>query len=327
MRAITWEAGELRVHGLVSSPEVARSRRDRQFFCLNRRPIRSGLLAVMLERPYAGRLPAGRYPLAAIQIAMDPALVDVNVHPRKAEVRFAQERTVYAAVGQAVSAALAPFKGQGVLGVLGWPFPETPTAPAMAAEAGQVYELAPRAEALGQVRNTYIVARTYDGLVVVDQHAAHESVLTEQLLARKELLSLSPPVRLDLTRREAELAAGHLSYLADLGIGLDAFGERSVLVRSLPVSLSGQDAPSLVSGLLEALAAHRGQDPDTLREKLAATAACRVAVKAGDPLTSDQQQALLDDLLYAWSPSTCPHGRPVLFKLSVEEMERRFLRR
>jgi DNA mismatch repair protein MutL len=327
MIPIAWEAGDLRVRGLISSPAVGWSRRERQYFFLNRRPIRSGLLAVMLERPYAGRLPPGRYPSAVVHVELDPALVDVNVHPRKAEVRFAQERAVYQAVSQAVGAALVPFPILETLGAPGWPFPEMPTAPAMLAEGDGEYEAGHRAEALGQVRNSYVVARTFDGLVIIDQHAAHEAVLTERLLAGAESAQVSPPVRLDLTPRDAELLTAHLALLADLGLEIEHFGSHSFLVRALPGPLAGQEVPALLDDLLAELAAGRDLAPDVLGEKLAMKAACRAAVKAGDWLSPVQQQALLDDLLTTWSPSTCPHGRPALFRLTVEEIERRFLRR
>ncbi|MFN2225391.1 MAG: DNA mismatch repair endonuclease MutL, partial [Anaerolineae bacterium] len=329
MLPLAWEAGDLRLRGLIGSPAVGRSRRDGQFFFLNRRPIRSGLLAVMLERPYAGRLPPGRYPLAAIQIEIDPALVDVNVHPRKAEVRFAQERAIYGALSQAVSSALAPFPVEETLGTPGWPFPETPSAPPQVAEGGVDYAAAleGRAEALGQVRNAYVVARTFGGLIIVDQHAGHEAILVEQLLAGAEPRPLPRPARVDLTPREAELLAAHLPTLADLGIELELFGRHSFLVRALPRVLAGQEVSELLADLLAELAGGRNLDPDEQRERLANKAACRAAVKAGDLLAAEEQQALVDQLLAAWSPSTCPHGRPVLFALSVEEMERRFLRR
>jgi DNA mismatch repair protein MutL len=327
MLPIAWEAGEMRLHGYASSPAVGRSRRDGQYFYLNRRPIRSGLLAVMLERPYAGRLPPGRSPLAVVYLDLDPALVDINVHPRKAEVRFAQERAVYQALSQAVNAALSPFPVQETWGVPGWPFPETPTAPVALAEGIVGYEVAQKAEAMGQVRNTYIVAHTFDELIIVDQHAAHEAVLTERLLAGEEPVRLSPPARLDLAPREAELLAGHLGALADLGLEVELFGANSFLLRAVPSSLAGQDAPDLLDDLLAELAAGRSLNPDALRDKLASKAACHAAVKAGDRLNAEQQQALLDELLAVCSPATCPHGRPALFRLTVEEFERRFLRR
>ena len=161
--------------------------------------------------------------------------------------------------------------------------------------------------------------------IVVDQHAAHEAVLTERLLAGEEPARLSPPARLDLTPREAELLAGHLGTLADLGLEVEPFGANSLVLRALPASLADQDAPALLDKLLAELAAGRDLDPDALREKLASKAACCAAVKAGDWLSVDQQQALLDELLAAWSPATCPHGRPALFRLTIEEIERRFL--
>ncbi len=327
MLPIAWEAAELRVHGLVSSPAVGRSGRDGQYFFLNRRPIRSGLLAVMLERPYAGRLPPGRYPLGILHIELDPALVDVNVHPRKAEVRFAQERAVYQAVSQAVSAALLPFPMMEGGSTAAWPFPETPAAPALIAEAGVAYEPGRRVEALGQVHDSYIVARTANGLLVVDQHAAHEAVLAGQLLAGSPPLPLTPPVRVELTSREADLLAAHLPVLADLGLEVEPFGGHSFLVRTLPEPLGGQEVSSLLAELLAELAAGRDLDPDALRENLAGKAACRAAVKAGDLLTVARQQELLDHLLALWSPGVCPHGRPTFFALGVEEIERRFLRR
>jgi DNA mismatch repair protein MutL len=218
------------------------------------------------------------------------------------------------------------------LGTPGWPFPETPFAPVAVTEGGAPYEVSAQAEALGQVRNTYVVARTHDSLVIVDQHAAHEAVLTERILAGGKPVSLVVPVRLDLTSREAELLAAHLGLFTDLGLEVEPFGGNSFLARALPGALTEQDGspkdvPSLFAELLEELAANRGLDPDALRERLAAKVACWTAVKAGDMLRPDQQQALLDDLLAVWSPSVCPHGRPALFTLTVEEMERRFLRR
>jgi DNA mismatch repair protein MutL len=258
----------------------------------------------------------------------------VNVHPRKAEVRLAQERSVYQVLSQAVSTALSPYPVQEALflGIPGWPFPETPTAPATAAEGSVSYELGHfpegrRPQALGQVRNAYLVASTFEGLIVVDQHAAHEALLVERLLAGCNPVPLLPPAHVDLTVREAELLAAHANLLQDLSLEIEPFGGSSFLVRALPEPLAGQDVPLLLADLLEELAANRALEPEALREKLANKGACRAAVKAGDPLTAEQQQALLDDLLLAWSPSVCPHGRPVLFVLTVEEMERRFLRR
>jgi DNA mismatch repair protein MutL len=328
MIEIVWQAGDLRVTGYVSSPAVGRSNREGQQFILNGRPIRSGLLAVMLERPYAGRLPPGRYPLAAVRVEIDPRLVDVNVHPRKAEVRFAQERAVYQALLWAVEAALSSFPRQEIFPNLDWPFADVPFAPGLAArEPGAAYVIASGLRVMGQLRHTYIVAQGSEGLVVVDQHAAHEQVLFESLLHGDQPASLEPPVQLELTPREAERLAGHLNLLADLGLEIESFGKRSFLLRSLPPVLIHVPPLELMNALLDEMEKGWHLTEERLRERMVARAACTAAVKAGDHLSLETMQDLVDDLLSVWSPATCPHGRPAFVTLSVEELERRFLRR
>ncbi len=324
MIEIRWAAGDLRVSGFISRPTLGRSRRQGQFFFLNGRPIRSGLLAVMLERPYAGRLPIGRYPLAVVHIAVDPRLVDVNVHPRKAEVRLAQERAVYQALTRAVEEALLPFPQQAEFPSWEWPFEGTDSE---LKEATAAYVIAGGVQALGQVLNTYLIARSLEGLVVADQHAAHEQVLYERLSAGAGACPLSPPVRLSLTAREAEALQPALLILADLGFEIEPFGGDNFLIRATPRPMADQPPAELVTVLIEELHRLRDRDTDAVREGLAMRAACTAAVKAGDHLNLDEQQALLDDLMQTWSPATCPHGRPAFITLTREELERRFLRR
>ncbi len=322
-----WEAADLHIWGYVSSPNIGRRDRQGQFFFVNGRPIRSGLLAVMLERPYAGRLPPERRPLAVLHIRLDPHLVDVNVHPRKAEVRLSQERSVYGALTRAVETALAPYPRQeGPFPALAWPFAEVPLEPGMARESRAEY-VAGRLKPLGQLQNAYIVAYSQEGLVIVDQHAAHEQILFERLSAGEGGRPLNPPVRMELTAHEAKLLEPYLGTLADLGIEMEPFGGYTFLMRSLPASLADQEPRATLDALLEELPGCRRLSPEAVRERLATKAACTAAVKAGDVLTKEQMQTLLDELAAAWSPATCPHGRPAFLLLSIEELERRFMRR
>ena len=163
MIAIDHTEIDLHVRGFISRPTLARSSREWQFFFVNQRPIRSGLLAVMLERPYAGRLPPNRHPLAVIQIEVDPQLVDVNVHPRKAEVRFYQERAIYNAVTHAIEDALREFP---LLpnSSTDWSFADAPFADSALREARVEYGLGPW-RAIGQMHNTYLLAQSLDGVV------------------------------------------------------------------------------------------------------------------------------------------------------------------
>jgi DNA mismatch repair protein MutL len=322
MVPIEWQALDLDVQGYVSRPTIGRARRDAQHVSVNGRPIRPGLISVMLERPYAGRLPAGRHPLAAIQIRMDPRQVDVNVHPRKSELRFSQERTVYHAVSRAVGDALSGYPSDLRQGEVVWPF--SSGYDTAIAEGAVPYGAAHSGlRALAQLHYTYVLAQTADGLAIADQHAAHEQVLFERLGRSEARIALSPAARLDLTPREIDTLERIAPLLNSLGIEIEPFGGPSFLVRTLPQPLQGQNAAALVAALVKEAARLRGSESEQ-SDRLAMKAACLGAIKAGDPLTVEQAQQLLDDLEQAWSPATCPHGRPALVSISMEELARRF---
>ncbi|MGB5048794.1 MAG: DNA mismatch repair endonuclease MutL [Caldilineaceae bacterium] len=324
---VKWEAADLRVEGFISAPTIGRQNRQGQFFFVNGRPVRSGLLAVMLERPYAGRLPLERRPLGVLHIRVDPHLVDVNVHPRKDEIRLSQERSVYGAVSRAVEEALTPFPQtvQDTTGIA-WPFAENGGAFAGLREMPEGYA-AGGLEPLGQLENAYIVARSHDGLVVVDQHAAHEQVIFEGLLAGGENQTLTPTVQVALTLREAELLEPFLPALGELGLEVEPFGGNTFLVRGLPAAVGRIDPRYLLDALLGELPGCRTLSPEEVREKLAAKTACTAAMKAGDILSEAEMRGLLTAFQAAWSPATCPHGRPAFVLLTTDELERRFMRR
>jgi DNA mismatch repair protein MutL len=336
MLEINYTSIDLSVRGFISRPTLVRASREWQTFFVNGRPIRSGLLAVMLERPYLGRIPPNRHPLARIKIDLDPQLLDVNVHPRKSEVRFYQERAIYGAVTQAVEQALRDFPQTFQPTQTEWPFANVPEG--QAPPASVLHE--PLADyrranwrAVAQIHNTYILAQSAEGMVIVDQHAAQEQIYYERLTTndeRRKTAVSGPPSSvvgpIQVTAREAELLSEHLEEYRALGIEIEPFGENTFRVNGLP-ELIKLPPDELLSVLLEEHARNRGLEGDALRDKLAAKAACVSAIKAGDALEPEQQQALLDELMQAYAPATCPHGRPVFVTLRLEELERRFLRR
>ncbi len=327
MLEVDYTSVDLRVRGFVSRPSLARAGRDWQSFYVNGRPIRSGLLAVMLERPYAGYLPPNRHPLAVIWIDVDPKLVDVNVHPRKAEVRFYQERAIYDAAAQAVEQALRSLPQPAMAAAGQWPFANVPVfeggaAPAMRETPAEYAHW----RAVAQVHNTYILAQSGDGLIIVDQHAAQEQVYYELLTTAAGGPVETVGAQIQVTAREAALLNEHLDEYRALGIDVEPFGENTFRLNALPTLVPLEPA-EFVASLLQEHERHRVLEGDALRDRLAAKAACISAVKAGDPLSSERQQMLLQDLGQAYSPATCPHGRPVFIALRLEELERRFLRR
>ncbi len=326
MLPLNYTSVDLRVHGFISRPTLARANREQQAFFVNHRPVRSGLLAVMLEQPYAGRLPPNRRPLAALWIDLDPHLVDVNVHPRKAEVRFYQERAIYGAVAQAARDALREFP---LLqpDATDWSFANINSAEPIAfalREPNADYSIGPW-RAVGQIHNTFILAQSAEGLVIVDQHAAQEQIFYEQLTSRDFALAPTQTI-VQLMPNEAKLMGQHLELYHALGFKLEPFGENTFRLVSVPAFVA-LNPPELVAAMLQEHEHYGALEGDELRDKLAAKIACLCAAKAGDSLDAAQQQTLLDQLAQAYSPATCPHGRPIFVTLRLEELERRFLRR
>lgn len=328
MIPVTWEAADLKVHGLISRPSLGRSDRQAQFFFVNGRPIRSGLLAVALERPYAGRLPLGRHPVGIIFIEISPTAVDVNVHPTKAEVRFMHERSAYWAVAQAVEGALNPFPRQETVDTLRWPFADFATAPYVPLrEVGTGYNALSELRAVGQLHQSYILAQSPEGLTIIDPHAAHEAILFERLLRGEPGQEISPPYLLLLTASETEAVSDHLDVFREMGIEVEPFGPETLVVRSLPAPLMHVPVADLIAALAQEIQRHGAAQAGDLREALAMRAACLAAIKAGDILSFDQMQKLVDEVAAYWSPGVCPHGRPAFITLSMDELDRRFLRR
>ena len=331
------------VAGLVSQPRVTRGSRDSIVLAVNGRPIVSRSLLYALEECYQGRLERGRHPLAVVDVAIDPEVVDVNVHPAKREVRFREESAVFAAVQRAVRAALggsepffyrapapAPMIERGAaatittihearMAVATLAVEELVTAP-----AGAVTRL----RALGQVGPGYIVAEGADGLVLVDQHAAHERILYNRLLARLRggrgmSQQLLIPAALDVEPALMAAAVDHRDELRALGLEVEEFGPRSLRVTAVPAEMPASRATGAVQESLATLAENR---TDGAIEKAAAALACHSAVRFGDLLDTAEQRRLLDDLEATEESITCPHGRPTRLVLDWQELTRHFRR-
>lgn len=324
MVEVEWEGADLHVWGYVSRPTIARSSREYQHLFVNGRPVRPGFLSVAIERTYQGLLPPGRHPLVVLSLAIHPSLLDVNVHPQKAEIRFVQERSVYWAVAQAVGKALSGFPSSLEVPPPRWVFPEVePVEEVREGRAPSYGGL----RALGQLHHTYILAIDPQGLWIIDQHAAHEQVLFERILKSPSPIPITPPASIQVLPREGEVLRASQELLEAVGVEVEPFGGQTFLVRSVPEVARSLDLSDLLHEIGGVLERHRGDAFEHLREQVAMKVACMAAYKSGDLLTVDQMQVLLDELQAAWSPATCPHGRPTFVILSLEEVERRFLRR
>ncbi len=344
----------LSISGFVGSPALHRANRNYISFFVNRRWVQDRSLSHAVVQAYHTLLPIGRQPVAVLFVDLNPAEVDVNVHPTKREVKFRDGQKVFAAVQRAVRHTLVerapvptPAHAPSTWPTVGWERREALLTAGQEATTRQAvmdwYRTdqepqpvgpvrLPLLRVIGQVGQTYIVAEGPQGLYLVDQHAAHERVLYEQMLAgykRQAVASqaLLEPLLLDLDPILTGVLAEHLELLTQIGFAMEPFGGTSYLLRAVPSILVGPDVRAAVIDVLEML--RQGDDPLALQaeERLIAAVCKRAAVKAGQTLSHDEMQRLIRQLEQCESPRTCPHGRPTVIHFSVERLEREFGRR
>ena len=337
------------VSGCVSPPSLSRANRNYISFFVNRRWIQSRSLTRAVERAYEGFIGVGRYPIAMVCLSLPPQSIDANVHPTKREVRFSQEpiifNTVYGAVRRTlmekmpipeVSLSTQPTT---TIGAPSGQSPQQQWWDLPAEEGGSPYVSPPAVlqsptssglpilRVLGQVATTYIIAEGPDGLYLIDQHAAHERVQFEKVLAQQaqqgvEVQSLLEPLTVELSPRQEQMLDSRMEILARFGFGIESFGERTYLLRSVPAVLVGGSIEDALKEALDSL--EEEGDPGGRYEKLAASLACHSAVRAGQVLTPDEMHQLIRDLERTKSPRTCPHGRPTMIHLSSGRLEKEF---
>jgi DNA mismatch repair protein MutL len=409
-----------RVWGFIGAPGVSRSTRQDQHIFVNRRPVENRGLNFALLEGYHTALMKGRYPVCCLFLEIDPAAVDVNIHPAKREVKFHREGEVRRLVGQAIRETLlgvhedqsearkeqsgdkkqkAAVAEQGArTNIAQGALPNFPPAlklaapsiqhpaqqsalrmgfrsaqpsppqakaadflppsarssePAHTAPAAQITPSTPISggqpltrparpdepvpllkvplRLVGVIGRLYVLLESDRGLVLLDQHAAHERILFEQMLNRLEQNQQAPSQRLllpetvELSARDAAFLREQLPVLTRLGVGLSEFGERTFLLDALPPLVKATDARRFVIELVDELKA-AGREVNTLRlgEHTVVKTVCRHAVKANDPLAGRELENLVEDLRRCAMPYTCPHGRPTIIEMNFRELEKKF---
>ncbi|GAC1435548.1 MAG: DNA mismatch repair endonuclease MutL [Chloroflexota bacterium] len=368
--AIDGAAHGIAVRGVTSHPGVTRPTRSYQTFFVNGRWVRNRMLGIALEEAYHTLLMSGRHPIAVLALDMPPDTLDVNVHPAKAEVKFLDERAVFSALRRAVGESLAALallpatrsgptsqsvptgahdsapgipdaaeQGglfsavEGTGGAAG-PHPETEAAPALERVP------LPALRVLGQANGLFIIAEGPEGVYMVDQHAAHERVLYDELAAQiagqpAPAQHLLAPQTLPLSPAQCAALEAHGAELARLGFLMEPFGEDAILLRAVPAAL-GTAAPAEVLGTVLDELAETGEATGgaaghggtaAWQERALALVACHSAIRAGQTLTMDDMRVLVRRLETTSRPRTCPHGRPTMILLSQSQLEREFGRR
>jgi DNA mismatch repair protein MutL len=328
----------VRVAGWASPPDVTRGGRDDIVVIVNGRPVRDPALLQAVLAAYRPLLPRDRFPLVVLAITLAPADVDVNVHPTKAWVRFRQPRVVQQMLVAALHEAL---RRPTVVPALGaeppWPVAAEAVAaggapgaqPALFQETPAPYAASRFGRVLGQVQDTFIVSTTDDEVFFLDQHVVHERVIFEQVrgqlaggplpsqaLLFAETLELGPASRALLERWRAPLE--------HLGFAFEGFGGDAVVLRAVPTLLKGDEPKRLVEAAVEELADPKAGEPAL--DRALAFVACRAAVKANTPLAPEEMQRLVADLETTETPYFCPHGRPIVSRVSMQDIRRELKR-
>lgn len=352
---LAFAAGGTAISGLVAPPAMARSERDRLVTVVNGRPVYSRPVIAAVEASYRELVPPDRRPAAVIYVDIPPEDVDVNVHPTKREVRFRDERKVREVTEEAVRAVLA--KTDFVSSVTGaasgyantyfQAMPIPPMWPEVGEEAAGLL-LAPGAEPwpenlpregalpplvpLGQLAETYIVAAGPDGLYIIDQHAAHERIMFDRLAGAVASASqpLAAAVRVEVGVDGVAACREYGQALYDLGADIEPFDAESVIVRSLPAAVAAL-GPGVVSDLLADLGDDPAHQADVVLDSTAkylrarrALAACHAVTRAHDKLSPQEMADLISQLRNTTHPYACPHGRPTVIRLGLDELGRRF---
>lgn len=350
----------LSVTGFVSQPSTTRATRNYLSFFVNHRLVQSRMLTYAVEEAYHTLLMTGRHPVVVLDIQIDPAKMDVNVHPAKTEVRFVNEREVFAVVQKSVRRALVEGAAiptltprsdragaeelqrrlilEGAGQDEGRPRAATATVvePVAASTVAQERPAEPNPlrlpllRVLGQMAATFIIAEGPEGMYLIDQHDAHERVLYEQIRhqrAKAEVQAqlLLEPLSVELAPQQAAGMAGMLDLLTEVGFQLEPFGERTYLVRAVPAVLKNVDIRQAFLDIVDELVGDG--EADSWGDRIAASIACHSAIKAGQVLSLEEMRRLVQQLEEAAMPRTCPHGRPTVIYLSQAQLEREFGRR
>ena len=359
MLVVDFEEQDYKIHGFISPVSLTRSNRREITIFVNGRWVQDSAVTAAVLKAYHTMLMVGRYPVAALFLEMPPEAVDVNVHPAKAEVRFREGDKVFSRVQRAVRRALLAYSpvpdlhtrqlwgSRQEAGDLqdrsAWQMsaaipvtenlPEGQEPPRIPIHTGtENADRLPLLKLVGQVAATYLVAEGPDGLYLIDQHAAHERVLFETLMAQQQAdsvpaQSLLEPVNVVLPPEKARLLEEQLPVLEKLGFQVEPFGPNTFTVRAIPALILGGDPEAALNVVVSDFEEDETPLAAAKEARLTARICKRMAVKGGQTLSREEQQALLQKLEACQSPRTCPHGRPTMIHLSADLLERQFGRR
>jgi DNA mismatch repair protein MutL len=379
------EYGDYRLEGFISSPVYTRSSRSAQYCYVNQRFVKDKVILHSTQQGYSHLLPKGQHPAIYLFLSMDPKLFDVNVHPAKAEVRFAFQQEIHRFISSAVKEALSNSKKL-LLPAIDQPrknhitshstrtdyknldvfnYSENQSSDSLSSAVEfvhkgsraysddldsrihsssqvEIFHDKPSAisnliysefQPLGQLDRSFIIMQGKPGILVVDQHIAHERILYDRFnKAAKnkkiEVQQLLFPLTLEFSPSETELLSRHQEHLSELGLELELFGKNEFLLRTVPAILKNNDKEKIMREIVDMLPTQKHKEALNEKfEEILIMMSCRNAIKVNMTLNLDQIRKLISDLQESEMPYTCPHGRPIALLYSIDAILKKFLRK
>lgn len=333
---LTIEDPHLQVSGYIAKP-LPQGNAARQFLYVNKRTVSYPKLALAIKQQYGSLLEPRVQPVFVLHLRVPVQLVDVNVHPRKEEVRFEHEQAVISLLTEAVAEALKQHN-------LVYTLPQTEVdmikdgntssyaAALLKKEHQNRQPVAARARTVLQAHNLYLIAETAKGVLFVDQHAAHERILYEQFLQmyqskQHKTVVMEQPLVWEVPLADAMIVHEELATFEQIGFEIEPFGDRSFKVSAVPELLQDRDIPGLLEDTVRDLREGIGLSRiDSRTNRMLSYLACRTAIKSGDPISPDQARELIEQLQQCAVPYTCPHGRPTEVEVPTKEFHKLFHR-
>lgn len=372
MIPIFYGGSEFQINGFVGKPSLSRSTGQHQYIFVNGRPIQHYVLAHRIKAAYHSMLMENKKPIFVMNIKIDPSLIDVNVHPTKLEIRFEDQESILRIVYGCVKTALEktnlipkfglkkPENNRNVVpgqhfatpqealkfseeflkertqrGFLEGALRRSQKDPSedISTDSTKGVQSTSSIQSITQIANSYIVAEDSEGLILIDQHAAHERVRYEQLMdqfenQKKSVQPLLMPQQFELSADEVFLLQDNMEIFAHLGFEIDNFGGNSFVIAAVPAFLSQEDTDAVIKGVLDDIAT--GKKPQKAQgrtEEIITYIACRSAIKFGQSLRQNEMQGLIEQMGKCKRPYTCPHGRPTMISLTLSELEKMFGRK
>ncbi len=345
MHMLPLEGGDalIKIGGITSKPSLTRKSRDHIYIYVNSRYVEYDEVKEAVIQGYGSKLFHDLYPITVITIEIPPAQVDVNIHPQKLKVKFVDEARVLKLVKETISLSLSgtniipevtPRQG-GLLEKMETVLEEQIKTFDVISPVKQkkIEEIIPGLggiKIIGQIFNTYILCETPDSLLMVDQHAAHERIRTEKLFAEikdKRIQELISPIMVDLSRDDANVLRESIEIFDKMGIKLDVYS-MSAAVRSMPSMFRRDEAGEIIKEALDQIKSMGAANIKGEKEyELISTIACKGAIKAHQKLSESEMKELIYNLMKCDNPYTCPHGRPTMIRIKIDEIEKMFKRR